>query len=64
MTLSETYISRKQLLADNLEAKGVTGYSANNGLTTLINAVLVGVLSWYRELSQQVQQGLVQEVLQ
>ncbi len=39
MTLSETYISRKQLLVDKLEAKGVTGYSASDGLTTLINAV-------------------------
>lgn len=40
MTLSQTYLSRKQLLADNLEAKGVTGLSANDGLTTLINGVL------------------------
>jgi len=40
MTLSQTYISRKQLLVDNLVAKGVTGYTVNDGLTTLINAVL------------------------
>lgn len=40
MTFANTYLSRKQLLADNLNTKGVTGYSSSNGLTTLINAVL------------------------
>ena len=40
MTLSQTYLSRKQLLAENLTEKGVTKYSANDGLTTLINGVL------------------------
>ena len=40
MSLSQTYLSRKQLLVDNLEEQGVTGYSASDGLTTLINAVL------------------------
>ncbi len=40
MTLSETYISLKQALANNLATKGVTGYSSNDGLTTLINGVL------------------------
>ena len=40
MSLSQTYLSRKQLLVDNLEEQGVTGYSVSDGLTTLINAVL------------------------
>lgn len=40
MTLSETYISIKQALANNLATKGVTGYSKNDGMTTLIDAVL------------------------
>jgi hypothetical protein len=40
MTLSETYISLKQTLANNLATKGVTGYSSNDGMTTLINGVL------------------------
>lgn len=40
MTLSETYISLKQALANNLATKGVTGYSSNDGMTTLINGVL------------------------
>ena len=40
MTLSATYISRKQLLVDNLVTQGVTGYTVDDGLTTLINAVL------------------------
>ena len=40
MTLSQTYLSRKQLLAENLAGKGVTKYSSNDGLTTLINGVL------------------------
>lgn len=40
MTLSETYISLKQALATNLATKGVTGYSSNDGMTTLINGVL------------------------
>lgn len=40
MTLSQTYLSRKQLLVENLEDKGVTGYTSNDGLTTLINGVL------------------------
>lgn len=40
MTLSQTYLSLKQLLVDNLEEKGVTTYSSNDGMTTLINGVL------------------------
>lgn len=40
MTLSQTYLSRKQLLTENLTEKGVTKYNANDGLTTLINGVL------------------------
>lgn len=40
MTFSQTYLSRKQLLVENLEDKGVTGYTSNDGLTTLINGVL------------------------
>ena len=40
MSLQSTYTSRKQLLASNLATQGVTGYSSNDGLTTLINAVL------------------------
>jgi len=39
MTFASTYLSRKQLLADKLASKGVTGYSSSDGLTTLINAV-------------------------
>lgn len=40
MTLSQTYLSRKQLLVDNLESKGVNTYSTDDGLTTLINGIL------------------------
>ncbi len=40
MTFASTYLSRKQLLVDNLNRKGVTNYTSSNGLTTLINAVL------------------------
>ena len=40
MSLQSTYQSRKALLVDNLETMGVTGYDENDGLTTLINAVL------------------------
>ena len=39
MTLLETYQSRKQLIADNLMAKGVEA-SADDGLTTLANKIL------------------------
>lgn len=38
MSLKETYQSRKQLIADNLQAKGVSA-SKNEGLTTLINKI-------------------------
>lgn len=40
MSLSETYLSRKKLLADNLKSMGVSSVNETNGLTTLINAVL------------------------
>ena len=40
MSLSETYLSRKKLLADNLKSMGVSSVDETNGLTTLINAVL------------------------
>ena len=40
MSLTETYQSRKKLLADNLNSMGVTIASPNDGLTTLINSVL------------------------
>ena len=40
MSLKQTYQSRKQLLVQNLETMGVTGYDEDDGLTTLINAVL------------------------
>ena len=40
MSLSETYLSRKKLLADNLESMGVSSVDETDGLTTLINAVL------------------------
>lgn len=40
MSLQSTYQSRKELLVENLETMGVTDYSADDGLTTLINAVL------------------------
>ena len=39
MSLASTYLSRKELLADKLEDKGVTGYSGSDGLTTLIEAI-------------------------
>ena len=39
MSLSSTYLSIKELLADNLNAKGVDA-SSTNGLTTLSNKVL------------------------
>lgn len=40
MSLSETYLSRKKLLANNLKSMGVSSVDETNGLTTLINAVL------------------------
>ena len=40
MSLSETYLSRKKLLADNLKSMGVSSVNETDGLTTLINAVL------------------------
>ena len=40
MSLSETYLSRKKLLADNLKSMGVSSVDETDGLTTLINAVL------------------------
>lgn len=40
MSLSETYLSRKKLLANNLKSMGVSSVNETNGLTTLINAVL------------------------
>lgn len=40
MSLSSTYLSRKELLADNLNSMGVTTVDKTDGLTTLINAVL------------------------
>ena len=40
MSLSETYLSRKKLLADNLKSMGVSSVDETEGLTTLINAVL------------------------
>lgn len=40
MSLSETYLSRKKLLADNLKSMGVSLVDETDGLTTLINAVL------------------------
>ena len=39
MTFAQKYLSRKQLLVDKLDSKGVTGYTSSDGLTTLINAV-------------------------
>lgn len=40
MSLSETYLSRKKLLADNLKSMGVSSVDETDGLTTLINAIL------------------------
>ena len=40
MSLSETYLSRKKLLANNLKSMGVSSVDETEGLTTLINAVL------------------------
>lgn len=40
MSLSETYLSRKKLLADNLKSMGVASVDETDGLTTLINAIL------------------------
>ena len=40
MSLSETYLSRKKLLADYLKSMGVSSVNETDGLTTLINAVL------------------------
>lgn len=40
MSLSETYLSRKKLLANNLKSMGVSSVDETNGLTTMINAVL------------------------
>lgn len=40
MSLQSTYQSRKALLVNNLETMGVTGYSSDDGLTTLIDAIL------------------------
>lgn len=40
MSLIETYESRKQLIADNLNAVGVSEASADDGLTTLANLIL------------------------
>lgn len=40
MSLQSTYQSRKALLVNNLETMGVTGYSSDDGLTTLIEAIL------------------------
>lgn len=40
MSLSETYLSRKKLLANNLKSMGVSSVNETDGLTTLINAVL------------------------
>ena len=40
MSLSETYLSRKKLLANNLKSMGVSSVDETDGLTTLINAVL------------------------
>ena len=41
MSLKETYRSRKQLIADNLQAKGVSNASVNDGLTTLAGKILL-----------------------
>lgn len=41
MSLKETYQSRKQLIADNLQAKGVSNASVNDGLTTLAGKILL-----------------------
>lgn len=40
MSLIETYYSRKQLIADNLNTVGVSDASVNDGLTTLANKIL------------------------
>lgn len=40
MSLKETYISRKQLIADNLNTVGVSDASVDDGLTTLANKIL------------------------
>lgn len=40
MSLSSTYISRKQLIADNLQSMGVVSADVNDGLTTLANKIL------------------------
>ena len=40
MTLSSTYLSRKALIADNLQSMGVTSADASDGLTTLANKIL------------------------
>lgn len=40
MSLSSTYISRKQLIADNLNSMGVDSADVSDGLTTLANKIL------------------------
>ena len=40
MSLSSTYISRKQLIADNLNTMGETTADVSDGLTTLANKIL------------------------
>ena len=39
-SLQEVYVSVKGLIATNLSTMGVTGYSSDDGLTTLANAIL------------------------
>ena len=40
MSLSSTYLSRKALIADNLQSMGVLSADADDGLTTLANKIL------------------------
>ena len=40
MSLSSTYLSRKALIADNLQSMGVLSADADEGLTTLANKIL------------------------
>lgn len=40
MSLSSTYLSRKELIADNLQSMGVSSADADDGLTTLANKIL------------------------
>ena len=40
MSLASTYLSRKELIADNLQSMGVVDASGDDGLTTLANKIL------------------------